>query len=485
MAVDLQVRAERAPCCWGPWRGTIEMAKSHGKATWSSRAVAVICAAALALSGATLPSPAAAVLPATPDLSLERTLRTRPFVGSTVGTNDHEGSAYVPQDNSLWLADDDGHSIYEVDALTGELKRRIRGYRFAEVRALSTNLRAGVYRTAEIQALAYDASRDELFVFSGTCCPPKINSTAFRLTRKSGELRLDSYRTLNGLQVEGAAWNPGDRKLYFGSGTRMWSYSYAQNAVGSSFGVPGLTNIYGMDFTDDGRDLFVARPYTRVSRVDWVSKTLVPGWDLDLVPFGVLDVRAVEVVHEQLWLSDGSDLRGAGDPLNHALFVLDVGGTASVGKNLIGNTGFEHDLRGWDTRPTSGVSVQRERGGHAGSWSVRLKRTKGTGALRLGDDPGWVPRSRGGTYTASLWVRSAKPGEDLVLRIQERVGKRTVGLAFARVELKRKWQQVSATLVPRSAGRSSIDYAALVPQARPGTSFEADSAGLGHTAKPQ
>jgi hypothetical protein len=464
--------------------GTIEMAESHGKAPWSSRALAVISAAALVLSGATLPSPAAAELPATPDLSLERTLRTRPFLGSTVGTTDHEGSAYVPQDNSLWLADDDGHSIYEVNALTGALKRRIRGYRFAEVRKLGGSVRAGKYRTAEIQALAYDPSRDELYAFSGTCCPPNINSTAFRLTRQGGELRLDSYRPLDGLQVEAAAWNPGDGRLYLGSDTKLWGYSYATNFVGSSFGVPGLTNIYGMDFTDDGRDLFVARPYTRVSRVDWSSKTLVPGWDLDLLPFGMLDVRAVEVVHEQLWISDGSDLRAAGDPLNHALFVLDVGGTVNVGENLIGNTGFERDLRGWDTRPTTGVSVQRERGGHTGSWSARVKRTQGTGSLRLADDPGWVPKSRSGTYTAGLWVRSAKPGEDLVLRIQERVGKRTVGLAVARVALKGKWQHVSVTLVPRSAGRSSIDYVAFVPQARPGASFDADSAHLGHTAKP-
>ncbi len=53
------------------------------------------------------------------------------------------------------------------------------------------------------------------------------------------------------------------------------------------------------------------------------------------------------------------------------------------------------------------------------------------------------------------------------------------------MELKRKWQQVSVTLVPRSPGRSTIDFHAVVPDAQSGTSFNADSAHLGHTAKPR
>ena len=38
---------------------------------------------------------------------------------------DHEGSAYVPVDGSLWLADDNGRKIYEVNPTTGTLKRVI------------------------------------------------------------------------------------------------------------------------------------------------------------------------------------------------------------------------------------------------------------------------------------------------------------------------------------------------------------------------
>ena len=301
------------------------MPKTHGRRHRLS-ASAVLAATAVALSGAALSPPASASLPTTPTLTLERTISTRPFAQSGVVSTDHEGSAYVPKDNSLWLADDDGHAVYEVDARTGALKRRIRGYRFAALEQRGGGPPAGVSRTAEIQALAYDARKDVLYAFSGGCCPADIQSTAFRLTRRSGKLRLDSYQPLlPGLQVEGAAWNPGDKKLYIGSHGSIWRYSYVTNHVGGGLGIAGITNIYGMDFTYDGKDLFLARPWTRVTRVDWATRTIVPGWNLDLAPYGVLDVRAVEVVANKLWVSDGSDKRSPGDPLDHAVFVFGLG----------------------------------------------------------------------------------------------------------------------------------------------------------------
>jgi hypothetical protein len=307
------------------------MPRSHGTAPRSNRALAVVAAAALVLSGAG-PSPSSsATLSPTPTLTLDRTLSTSPFAASKVAMADHEGSAYVPKDNSLWLADDNGRAIYEVNVRTGELKRRIRGDRFAVVRRLGGGVRAGEDRTQQIQALAYDPTRDALFAFAGPCCWPDVRSTAFRLTRTAGRLKLDSYQRLPGVLVEGAAWNPGDGKVYIGSHSTLWKYSYARDTVGRALAIPGVKSIYGMDFTSDGKDLFVARPATRVTRVDWASRTIVPGWDVDLAAFGPLDVRAVEVIRRRLWVSDGSDLRAPGDPLRHALFVFGLGGSPSPG----------------------------------------------------------------------------------------------------------------------------------------------------------
>ena len=71
--------------------------------------------------------PAFASLPETssPELKLVRTIRTSPFAGSSISIKDGEGSAYVPRDNSLWLADDNGRAVWEINATTGALKQKI------------------------------------------------------------------------------------------------------------------------------------------------------------------------------------------------------------------------------------------------------------------------------------------------------------------------------------------------------------------------
>jgi hypothetical protein len=398
-----------------------------------------------------------------------------------VAIGDLEGSAYVPRDSSLWLADDDGRAIYEVDARSGALKRRITGDRFAEVRPLGGGPRAGRARTAEINALAYDETQDALFAFTGL-------TTAFRLTRRDGRLTLDSFQPLSGVLVEAAAWNPGDGRTYIGSFSTLWPYSYEKNTVGGPLAVAGVTNIYGMDFSDDGKDLFTARwGSARITRVSWPSRTVVPGWDLDLAAFGLLDARGVEIINDQLWVADGSDLHAPGDPRDHAVLVFGMGGTSlppgtgsspggSAAKNLVGNAGFERSCRGW--RAQSSTTLTRVRGGYVGSWAARVARTKRTGRIRLADDPGWVARTRSGTYTASLWVRSSKPGGVLRLRLRERDGSRTFSQAVAVVALTPSWRQVTVSLVPRSPRRSSLDFAAMVRQARVGTYFDADGARL-------
>ncbi len=442
-------------------------------------------------------TPAGATLPPTPSLRLVRTLQTTPFPGSTLGMSDHEGSAYVARDNSLWLADDDGRAIFEVNPATGALKRKIRGSEFAAVTELGGGERAGTTRADDIQALAYDARKDILLVFSGNCCAADLKPTAFRLTRTSGTLQLDSYRPLGDVKVSAAGWNPGDGTVYLGADSTLRTYSYASNTLGGTFGVPGVSGIYGLDFTDDGRDLFIARPPSTVTRVDWGARTVVPGWDLDLSPYGILDARGVQVIAEQLWVSDGFDFRPATDPLDHALFVFDVGGSAAgdptppppppggtptppatSGKNLIGNPGFEKTLRGWRPSPRAGTKLARVHQGHRGSWSVRVTRTAGRGTIGLADSRDWVSKSRAGTYTASVWVRAIGPGSTLKLKLREVRNGKTLSASAERVRLTRSWKQVTTSLATRSPGRSSIDFAATVKRATKKVSFGADDASL-------
>jgi hypothetical protein len=238
---------------------------------------------------------------------------------------DAEGTAYVPQDNSIWLADDNGRAIYEVDPGSGALKTMIGGSAFEATPKFGGGSVAGPNRDRDIESMAYDASTDSLYVFSGKCCDTSVLPTAFRLSRVSGHFKLDSYQPLpTGSDFTASAWNPTDHKVYVGVRKELRTYDFVTNVVGPIFRVPNLTGILGLGFSPNGVDLWVARHDAVVSRVDWPTKTLVAGWTFTVTSFGLRDSRAVELINGQLYVLDGYDGRSKGDPLRHALYVFNV-----------------------------------------------------------------------------------------------------------------------------------------------------------------
>ena len=164
-----------------------------------------------------------------------------------------------------------------------------------------------------------------LYVFSGACCTSSTRATAFRLKRRSGRFRVASYQPLpKGADYTGAAWSPTDGKLYVGKGKEMRSFNYKTGAASAPFGVDGVRGILGMDFSPDGADLFVTVNSERLIRIDWATRRAVSGWTFDLTPFGIRDARAVARIRGRFFVSDGFDSRPNGDPLRHAVFVLDA-----------------------------------------------------------------------------------------------------------------------------------------------------------------
>jgi hypothetical protein len=260
-------------------------------------------------------------------LQLVRTIRTSPFVGSTLSMKDNEGSAYVPRDNSLWLADDNGRAVFEIDPISGTLKRKIGRAAFEAAVKLGGGPQAGTYRTRDFESMAYDEATDSLYVFSGPCCTSSVLPTAFRLKRRgsNGSFKVESYQPLaSGANYTAASWNSGDGKVYVGRGGVLRSYDYVTNTPGPTFRIPLLSGITGMDFSSNGADLYVTTSAEKLRRVDWASKTLVDGWTFDLTAFDVRDSRAVELINGQFYVSDGYDGRPVGDPLRHAVFVFNV-----------------------------------------------------------------------------------------------------------------------------------------------------------------
>jgi len=260
-------------------------------------------------------------------LQLVRTIQTTPFVASTLGMKDNEGSAYVPRNNSLWLADDNGRALFEVDPATGALKRKIGRAAFEAAVQLGGGPQAGTWRTRDFESMAYDETTDSLYVFSGPCCSADVLPTAFRLKRKgnAGTFKVESYQPLaSGSDYTAAGWNKADGKVYVGVGGQIRSYDYVTNTAGSTFHITGLQGILGMSFSATGADMYVVTNAEKLYRVDWPSKKLVAGWTFSLTGFGVKDSRAVELINDQFYVLDGYDGRSSGDPLKHAVFVFDV-----------------------------------------------------------------------------------------------------------------------------------------------------------------
>jgi hypothetical protein len=271
--------------------------------------------------------PAFASLPVTssPELRLARTIRTSPFVGSSISIKDGEGSAYVPKDNSLWLADDNGRAVWEINATTGALKRKIDRPAFEAAPKYGGGSPAGPNRPRDLESMAYDEATDTLYAFSGPCCQSSVLPTAFRLTRTSGTFKVESYQPLgSGADYTAAGWNKADGKVYVGVGAQIRSYNYVTNTASSTFRVTGLTGILGLTFSATGSDLYATTNAEKLFRVDWSTKKLVAGWTFDLTGFKVKDSRAVELINDQFYVLDGYDGRSSGDPLKHAVFVFDV-----------------------------------------------------------------------------------------------------------------------------------------------------------------
>jgi hypothetical protein len=261
-----------------------------------------------------------------PHLQRTRTIRTTPFANRNVSMRDNEGSAYVPRNKSLWLADDNGRAVFEVNPATGSLKRGIGRRQFESARRLGGGPRAGVDRTRDFESIAYDRAHDTIYVFSSTCCGPSVLPTAFRLKRNPrGVFRVASYQPLpNATKINAAAWNAANGKLYVGFGRDMRTYNYTTNSLGRAFRVPNLTDITGMGFSPDGRYLFVTTGAEQVRRVRWATKRLVAGWTFGLTGFGIHDSRAVEVIGGRLYVTDGDDARSKSDPLRYAVYVLSL-----------------------------------------------------------------------------------------------------------------------------------------------------------------
>ena len=295
------------------------------------RVLAIVCGLGVGLVPALALDTSAPALsnPTLPYLTLNRTISSQPWSGSATRAFDLDGATYLPYDGSFWIVDDGGNRAYEVDRVTGQLRRTIAQAAFATALPLGGGAAAGVGRADAFQSAAYDVFTDSLYIFSANCCGvAPFQPTAFRLKRDgAGKFQVESYQALpEGTNPAAAGYRYGTG-LYFGKGTKIRTYNYATNTIGPDISIIGAgTSITGMDFPDANTLLLTTtqNQLVKVSTTDW---TVVSGWTFDLGRYGILNPRSVDVLGDQIFIADGYDLRPATDPLKYAVFVLDLSQT--------------------------------------------------------------------------------------------------------------------------------------------------------------
>src|SRR5205085_2741529 len=131
------------------------------------------------------------------------------------------------------------------------------------------------------------------------------------------------------------------------------------------------------------------------------THAFAPGWGgLDLTRFGMKDTRGVEVIGDQVFVSDGNDFRSSSDPMNHAVFVFDATGPASGRAPTASFTASA-------TSGTAPLSVQftDTSTGAPTSWAW----TFGDGGTSSSQSPSHTYAANG-TYTATLTASNAQGG---------------------------------------------------------------------------
>ncbi|MGZ8629904.1 MAG: CBM96 family carbohydrate-binding protein [Actinomycetota bacterium] len=334
---------------------------------------------------------------AQPQLTLNHLIRTSPFQGSSTAVRDNEGSAYVASDDALWMASDNDDALFEVDRTTGALRRKVPQSDFINAPRLGVGGSAGQARTEDLEALAYDANADVIYAFSGST---SATPTVYRLTRDANHrFQVQTWQPMPS-EWTGAGWRPADGLTYVANGSTIRTYDFATNTFGPSFSISGLSKIFGVDFDDVTGDLLAVNGSERLYRASMTTRTLLPGWNgISLTGLGFLDTRAVEVIGEQLLVTDGADssARPSSDPMSHAVFVLDVTGP-----------GGPAPTASFTATPTTGtaplaVNFTDTSSGSPTSWAWNF----GDGGTSASPSPSHT-YSTTGTYTATLTVTNTQ-----------------------------------------------------------------------------
>lgn len=306
--------------------------------------VAVVAAVGLG-SLVSAGSPAVALSnPTIPALTLSTAspnpVSSRPWSGGS-NASDVEGLGYVPGDNSIWVADDNADKVYEISSSSGAIKTTLTGAgAFAAATQVGTGTPAGPERYDDLESIIYDPNADVLYITSGNCCNtpvpgPPYYPTVYKLTRQGGHFLPATWQALpEGQDPTAAGWRPGVG-TYFGKGSKIKTYNYDTNTLGSDIPM-SVSNIVGITFSDANTAFITtATANTASGRTTATSDSTIHrfnisgsnwtedlNWKFALKNTGMIDARDLAIVGDTFWVSDGYDSRPGGD---HPLYKYTLG----------------------------------------------------------------------------------------------------------------------------------------------------------------
>ena len=359
---------------------------------------------------------------------------TTPFAGSTTRPR-------TPRDWRTCRAT--GRSGWSVTTALGVRVRRVRRRPQTRRRAERRSGRAagarrhgpgaGSDRAGDLESLAYDETSDTLYAFSGSCCSSAALPTVFRFTRDGAGQPVGGFLSAapTGSDFTGAAWNPVDGSSTWRRGPRSaGGTSTPRTPSERTIGVGDHRRSSGWTSRPRGRPVVV----TTAERLYRMDGSPSGGRGVEPRPDRLRerDSRAVEVIADptpsadQIYVADGYDGRASGDPLRYAISVFDVTAAATEGAGVRGAGRESSRTPGSRRTPPVGSGSGVATLGRSSLAHARVLRsalasdvTRGAGNCVLNDRPNTVSSTTTGTYTASLWVRSDRPGATLRLRLRE------------------------------------------------------------------
>jgi len=236
-----------------------------------------------------------------------------------IGLRDPESLLYIPQNNTLWISDDNAHKVYEMDLTSNQVKNIYTNQMLEDFSGVCLDENGtsipDCKGLTDLESIVYDDINDTLYIFSG-----KASSIAsiFKLTRPSTDDTFvfddednttRDYRILGSHEYEAAQFVEG--KMIIAIENVLYAYDFEtdiKTEVGfETSRVQG--HIYGMAY--DGSDaIWLITSNNYLLKIDWASKRLVASYrmsnNLGTKTYnGVYDTRGLEIINNKLYILEG------------------------------------------------------------------------------------------------------------------------------------------------------------------------------------